>query len=109
MAFTQKITWETMRTLDTSTLSGSYAKVGTPITNPSIKLKMVNNSNVLVTVSIDGSTDIDVLPAGTFFLYDEFITGIPSTQFLPAKTQIYVKGSSGTGLIYLVTQYIIVG
>jgi len=26
---------------------------------------------------------------------------------LPAGTQIYVKGTAGTGLIYLVVQYII--
>ena len=69
---------------------------------------MVNNSSVLVTVSIDGATDIDVAPANSFWLYDEGKAGhsaqIPA---LPAGTQFYVKGSAGTGLVYLITQYIL--
>ena len=59
---------------------------------------VVNNSTVLVTISIDGTTDIDVAPAGSFWLYDEGKMGL-SSQFpaVPAHTQIYVKGSAGAG------------
>jgi hypothetical protein len=108
MAFTQRLTWETLRSLDSSTLSGAYAAVGGPLLHPCYILKLVNNSSVLVTVSIDGATDIDVAPASSYFVYDES-KGFPNmnTPFLPAGTQIYVKGSAGTGLIYLVTQYIV--
>lgn len=106
MGYTQKITWETLRHIDSADLSGSYLALGTPLANPSVILKMVNNSNVLVTISINGTSDIDVCPAGTFWLYDE--AAISSQQYdgIPAGTQIFVKGSAGTGLIYLVTQYI---
>ncbi len=112
MAYTNRITWETLRTLDSSTMSSSstYYNVGTPLVHPSYKLKMVNNSNVLVTVSIDGTTDIDVCPGGSFWLYDETQAQIStaSAPAIPAGTQISCKAATaGTGLIYLVTQYLI--
>ena len=109
MSYTNRIAWETLRSLNSATLAGSYVAVGTALLHPSYKLKMVNNSNVLVTVSIDGTTDIDVCPANSFWLYDEsqaqFNTAnLPS---IPQGTQIFVKGSAGTGLIYLVSQYLV--
>lgn len=106
MAYTTRITWETLRSLDSATLAGSYAAVGGPLLHPSYILKLVNNSNVLVTISIDGLTDVDVAPAGSFWVYDED-EGNPSHESVPAGTQIFVKGSAGTGLIYVVSKYIV--
>ena len=70
-----------------------------------------NNSNVLVTISIDGTNTVDVAPANSFWLYDEG-KGAPyvNQPALPAGTQFYINGAAGagnTGLIYLVTQYIV--
>lgn len=107
MSYTGKIAWETLRSLDSSTLSGSYAEIGSALLNQSYKLKIINNSTVLVTISIDGATDIDVLPASSYFLYDEGLGNQVNLLSLPAGTQFYAKGSAGTGLIYLVTQYIV--
>lgn len=102
-----RLDWETLRSIDSSTFTGSYQALGTPLVHPAYILKMVNNSTVLVTVSIDGTTDIDVAPAGSFWLYDEGKVGISSfIPAVPAGTQIYVKGSAGTGSVYLVSQYI---
>lgn len=114
MSQTNRITWEVLRTLDTSTMSSSstYYNVGTALLRPSYKLKMVNNSNVLVTVSIDGVSDYDVCPAGSFWLYDETQAQIntSSSPAIPQGTQISCKATSaGTGLIYLVSQYIVQG
>lgn len=110
MAFTNRIAWETLRSIDSATLTGSYQALGTPLSNPSYILKLVNNSTVLVTISIDASTDIDVAPAGSFWLYDEGKVALSANApALPKGTQIYVKGSAGTGSIYLVTQYIVQG
>ncbi len=110
MAYTSRIAWEPLRTIDSATFTGSYQNLGTPLDNPSYICKMVNNSTVLVTISIDGINDMDVAPANSFWLYDEgkvgFNSGYPA---LPAGTQIMVKGSAGTGSVYLVSQYIIQG
>jgi hypothetical protein len=108
---TNRIAWETLRSIDSTTLTGSYQALGTPLENQSYICKMVNNSDVLVTISIDGSTDIDVAPANSFWLYDESKVGA-SCGFpaLQKGTQFYVKGSAGTsGSIYLVSQYLIGG
>jgi hypothetical protein len=107
MSYTTRIAWETLRSVNSTGFSGTYVTLGGPLLHPSYKCKLVNNSTVLVTVSIDGATDIDVAPANSFWLYDEAAFGIPSIQFLPQGTQFYVKGSAGTGLVYLVSQYLI--
>ncbi len=114
MSQTNRISWELLRTLDTSTMSSSttYYNVGGPLLFPSYKLKMVNNSNILVTVSIDNSHDYDVCPGGSFWLYDETQSQLAtsSSPAIPAGTQISVKSSTaGTGLIYLVSQYLVQG
>jgi hypothetical protein len=108
MGYSSRLAWETLRSIDSSTFSGTYKALGSPLVNASYILKLVNNSTVLVTVSIDGATDIDVAPAGSFWLYDESKVGL-NGQFpaMPAGTQIFVKGSAGTGSVYLVSQYIV--
>ena len=108
MSYTTKIAWETLRSRDSATFTGSYQTLGTPLVSPSYILKLVNNSTVLVTISIDGTTDIDIAPAGSFWLYDEGKVGMSSQiPALPSGTQVYVKGSAGTGSVYLVSQYIV--
>jgi len=110
MAYTSRIAWETLRTIDSATFTGSYQNLGTPLVHPSYICKLVNNSTVLVTISIDGINDIDVAPASSFWLYDEGKVGLSSGYpALPEGTQIMVKGSAGTGSVYLVSQYIVQG
>ena len=109
MSYTQRIAWETLRSIDSATFTGSYQNVGTPLLHPSYKCKIVNNSNVLVTISIDGINDMDVAPANSFWLYDEGNVGSQGAfPALPQGTQIMVKGSAGVGLVYFVSQYIVV-
>jgi len=108
MGYTTRLNWETLRSVDSATLAASYVALGGPLVHPSYILKIVNNSNILVTISIDGVTDIDVAPANSFFLYDED-EGNPSHEAIPAGTQVYVKsgtGAGGVGLIYMVSQFI---
>lgn len=111
MAYTNRIAWETLRSINSTGFNNTYQAVGGPLEFPSYICKLVNNSTILVTVSINGTTDIDVAPANSFWLYDEGKVGLSSGHpALPAGTQIYVKGAAaGTGLVYLVTQYIIQG
>jgi hypothetical protein len=101
MAYTNIMQYEPMRSIDSATFSGSYQKLGTPLAHQTSIVKMVNNST-------DGVTDYDVCPGSSFFLYD--ITSDKSKDdnpvFIPQGTQYFVKGSAGTGLVYLVVQYI---
>lgn len=106
MAYTQRLTWEKLRSIDSATFTGSYQALGTPLTNPSYILKLVNNSGVLITISIDGTNDYDVAPSDSFWLYDASKYAGQTVPFIPAGTQIYVKGSASTGLVYLVNMYI---
>ena len=107
MAFTDRIAWETLRTL-AAPFSGAYQAVGGPLEHPSYICKLVNNSTVLVTISIDGIEDVDVAPSNSFWLYDEGKVGQSSaTPALPQGTQVMIKGTGGTGSVYLVSQYII--
>lgn len=110
MAYTTRIAWEPLRSVNSATFAASYVAVGGPLTHPSYILKLVNNSNVLVTISIDGITDVDVAPANSFWLYDED-EGNDRHPGIPAGTQVFVKsatGAAGTGLVYLVSQYLVV-
>ncbi len=109
MSYTQRVAWETLRSINSATFTGLYQNLGTPLANPSYICKLVNNSNVLVTISIDGINDMDVAPANSFWLYDEGKVGASGAfPALPEGTQIMVKGSAGIGSVYLVSQYIIV-
>lgn len=109
MAYSKQLLYETLRSIDSSTFTGSYQALGTPLAHPASIVKLVNNSSVLVTVSTNGTTDHDVSPNSSFFLYD-VTTNTPSqgddAVFIPQGTQYYVKGSAGTGSVYLVVQYI---
>lgn len=104
MSYSTKVAWETLRTISSASLTGGYDALGTPLTHPAYIVKMVNLSDKTVTVSIDGSTDIDVCPTLGFWLYDEYKT--IARESLPQGTQFYVKGTAGTGNIYLVIQYL---
>lgn len=109
MAYTKQMAYETLRSIDSATFTGSYQAIGTPLTHPGSIVKMVNNSNVLVTISLDGSTDVDVLPANSYWLYDETTNRASATDavFIPQGKQFYVKGAAGVGSVYLVVQYIV--
>lgn len=110
MGYTQRITWDVLRSINSTGFNNTYQALGTPLANAGYIVKMVNNSTVLVTISIDGVNDYDVAPANSFWLYDEGKVGqVASMPALPAGTQIYVKGAAaGTGLVYLVVQYLVV-
>lgn len=109
MSITQRIAWETLRSRDSATFDNSFQTLGSPLVYPSYILKIVNDSSILVTISIDGTNAIDVAPSNSFFLYDEGKVGPSATHpAIPSNTQIYVKGATaGTGLVYLVSQYVV--
>lgn len=108
MPYTRKLIYDVIRSRDSATFTGSYQTLGSALSFPCSIIKIVNNSTVLVTVSTDGTNDHDILPASSFFLYD-VTSDSPQESgsiFIPKGTQYYIKGSAGTGSVYLVTQYV---
>jgi len=109
MALGRQAIFENLRSIDSATFTGSYQSLGSPLSNSAVLLKVVNNSNVLVTVSYNGVNDHDVVPSSSFYLYDfgsdaQSSSGENSLSF-PAHTQVYVKGAAGVGSVYLVVVY----
>lgn len=109
MTLGKKAKFETLRSIDSATFTGAYQNLGIPLVNPAVLLKVVNNSNQLVTVSYNGVNDQDIVPASSFYLYDfgsdaQSISGDTELAF-PAGTQVKVKGAAGIGLVYLVIVY----
>lgn len=101
-----RVFYEPLRSIDSATFTGAYQALGTPLVYNPFLIKMVNSSTVSVIVSIDGVTDHDICPGGSFFLYDETANSSREGGLTVAKgTQIYVKGAAGVGSVYLVAQY----
>ncbi|CAB4121682.1 hypothetical protein UFOVP1357_21 [uncultured Caudovirales phage] len=111
MAYTNRVAWENLRSLDASTLTSSYQAVGVPLLFPSYILKMVNTSTSNVLISIDGTNNVDVCPGGGFWLYDEYKS--MGREFVSAHSKIFVKLETGAaasaGFIYVVSQYLVAG
>jgi len=102
-----KIAAEALRSINSNTFAGSYQNLGTALTQQSRLLKITNDTTVGVTISFDGgTTDHEYLPAGSFLLLDVCANHVWDAKFVWAiGTQVAVKGSAGTGLVYLSTYY----
>lgn len=106
MGYTSRMTYGPRGSVNSAAMTGTYQAIGLPFSNAAAIVKIVNDSDELVDVSIDGTTDHDVVPGSSFFLYDitsDSPGGTP--EFLPQGTQFFVKGTAGTGLVYLVYMY----
>lgn len=105
---TRQLIYDTRRSRDSSTFTGSYQTLGSAFAFPMTIVKIVNNSTVAVDISTDGSNDQDYIPANSFALYD--LTGNSPSEtgsiYVKYGTQFYVKGTAGTGSVYLVALYI---
>ncbi len=103
-----KAVFETLRSLASGSLTTNYQALGTPITNPSAIMKIVNNTTSTLLVSTDGVNDHDTIPAGGFTLYDissdAQIRSGDGRLSVPANTQFYVKTTAST-LVSLTTIY----
>ena len=105
----KRVGFEAVKTFDLATLSASYQLVGTVLANASVYLRIKNTSAVAVTISFDGVTDHDIIPAGEAVPYN-FGSNAQSTagdnRFALAKgTGIYAKGAAagGAGTLLIVT------
>ena len=100
------VRFDAQRTLAFGAISGTYAALGGPTTHLMRILKVVNNTNADLTISFDGTTDNDFVPANSFVLYDFESNSYSQYDFLLALgTQLYVKGAPGSGSVYAIMVY----
>jgi hypothetical protein len=99
-----KAVFQALKSIDTSTFSGSYQVVGAALTYPARIIVMVNQSDRAVTVSFDGgSTDHAYFAASNttpqVFNFGDNRGHAANALDLPQGTQIMAKGTAGgTGL-----------
>lgn len=97
MAFGTRVTFDAVRELAASSISGSYAAVGVPTTDH-VRLLTLNTSAAEdVYISFDGSTDHLRMSGNSFKLLDLSANRVRDDGlFIPVGTQIYVKFVSTT-------------
>jgi len=105
MATSNKIISVPRVTFDSASLTGSYQSISAGgIPNPVVVIRFVNDSDADFSISFDGATDHDIVLAGTEHSLNAtslFGDNARGAQFAQG-TKIYVKGSAGTGLFYVV-------
>ena len=96
-----------LRTLAFGAISGTYAGIGSAFPFPVRIMHVLNNTDVILTFSVDGINDNFVLPAESFLLLDltANATSIAGCAYIGAGTRIYVKGAPGAGAVYVSTWY----
>ena len=110
MAYQNKVLPIPLSSIDSSTFTGAYqllsAAGGLP--NPCIMLHIANNSTVGITVSYDGVNNHEFIPANSVFELPSQTNSQPGAHIalFPKFTIVYVKGTAGTGNIYLSGYYV---
>ena len=105
-AVQNKLAFEALRSV-TAPFSGAYQNLSPVIGHPIRVFKLTSTATVDVTVSYNGgTTDHEYLPAGSFLLVDVTSDRAWDCEFaLAAGVQVAVKGTGGTGSIFLSTYY----
>ena len=101
-----RLTPEVLRSINSASFTGSYQTIGTPLLFNSRIVKFTNLSTVNVTVSWNGITTADIVPAGGFLLIDVAAgRQLTAELYIPAGTQFWAEGTAGVGLFYLSSYY----
>lgn len=97
---------DTIRSIDTASLAGSYLPIGTALTHGGRILKFTNLSNVTVTISWDGINDNEILATNTSIILD-VSAARENSNYLEVQngTQFYAKSAAGVGLFYISVYY----
>lgn len=105
-----RLRYETLRSLPFSSISGTYAGVGTPFLNPARVVKIFNLTDANLLISLNGIDDVDIVPSQTGQILD--IGSNKSDQAgnfeEPAGDRIYVKQESTpatSGSVYVTVIY----
>lgn len=103
-----RLTFEPVRSLDFSSISGSYMGIGSALANPARVLLVQNGTDASLMFSADGINDHFQLPAGGFLLLDITANKTVSQGFYIAEgTSFYVReiGTPSMGTVYVTVIY----
>jgi hypothetical protein len=106
----QRIRFEPIRSLAFGSISGAYAKVGTPFVNAVRCIIVDNFTNANMTISFDGINDHMVVFSSSSKIIDYASNRVGPVDQLEqsAGTQVYVKQTTGapsSGSIYVSVVY----
>lgn len=99
----------TLSSVLSSTVTSLYAPLnGTGFIQAPFFIRINNASSMGITISYDGVNDHEFLSAGTVFDLNSQTNSQPSAQvaLFPKNTIVYIKGTAGTGNIYLSGYYV---
>jgi hypothetical protein len=101
----QAVTIDPIRNLAFGSISGTFAAVGTPLTQPVRLITFVNATDGDMFFSDDGISDKLFLPAGSFKLFDITTNRltIDTIWAFAVNTQFYVRQSTvpSKGSVYI--------
>lgn len=105
MSNSQVVTIDTIRTLASGSISGTYAAVGTTLSFPTRLICFTNNTDGDMFFSEDGVNNNLFVAAGSFKLFDLNTNRLNQQQLwvFATGTQFYVKQSSAPskGAVYI--------
>jgi len=70
MGYKNAATFDSLRSVAFGSITTSYAIVGSTLPSPAVAVTFKNNTDGLILLSLDGSTDMLVFPSGTYSVYD---------------------------------------
>jgi hypothetical protein len=98
-----------LSTVASAALTGVYAALnGTGFIQSPFLFRIINAGSTAITVSYNGVDDHELVPANTIFQLETQTNAQPNgnVALFPKKTIVYIKGTAGTGTIYLSGYYV---
>jgi hypothetical protein len=82
--------FDILRVLGHAAIGAAYVKIGTPARKPIHILKVTNTTDADMIITDDGVTDKDIIPMGSFVLYD---ISANRDNFNPADVLVLLQGT----------------
>lgn len=105
MSNQQVVSFDPLRTLAYTSVTTSYVAVGGALAHPVRLICITNNTDGDMLFSVDGSTDVLIVPATSFKLFDLCTNKylVDQQWLLRSGTQFYVKYASSPtkGAVYI--------
>lgn len=105
MTYGTRAQLDAVRELAFGSISGTYAAVGTALTDHARIVRFVNGTDVQLYVSLDGSTNQIRMAANSFFLLDFSANKIRDDGLFAAIGTIFsikqVSGAAGSGSFWI--------